>query len=58
MKSRPRDREPQTYIVRVYRRGAGGRIGHVEEVRTGAVLPFRSAATLWRAIRCASPRRV
>jgi len=58
MKSQLRNREPQTYIVRVYRRGAGGRIGHVEEVRTGAVRPFRSAATLWQAIRCGPSRKI
>ncbi len=42
--------KPQTYIVRLYRRTAGGGIGHVEEVRTGAVRPFKSATTLWKAI--------
>jgi len=42
--------EPRSYVVRVYRRTARWFAGHVEDVRSGQVRPFRSAHELWSAI--------
>jgi hypothetical protein len=42
--------EPRSYVVRVYRRTARWFAGHVEDVRSGHMRPFRSAQELWSAI--------
>jgi hypothetical protein len=55
MKARSAYRHPRTHIVRVYRQSAHTIVGHVEEVRTGLVRPFRTPAELWRAIRGTTP---
>jgi hypothetical protein len=42
--------EPKSYVVRVYRRTARWFAGYVEDVRSGRVRQFRTAADLWAAI--------
>jgi hypothetical protein len=42
--------EPKSYVVRVYRRTARWFAGCVEDVRSGRVRQFRTAADLWAAI--------
>jgi hypothetical protein len=48
--TKPTRNEPRSYVVRVYRRTARWFAGHVEDVRSGQVRPFRSARELWSAI--------
>ena len=48
--TKPTRNEPRSYVVRVYRRTARWFAGHVEDVRSGQVRPFRSAHELWSAI--------
>lgn len=48
--TKPTRNEPRSYVVRVYRRTARWFAGHVEDVRSGRVRPFRSAHELWSAI--------
>jgi hypothetical protein len=58
--TKPTRNEPRSYVVRVYRRTARWFAGHVEEVRSGKVRPFRSAHELWAAIggpACPPPRK-
>jgi hypothetical protein len=49
MKS-PKNQEPRSYVVRVYRRSMQQFAGFVEDVRTGRSRAFSTAAELWRAI--------
>lgn len=48
--TKPTRNEPRSYVVRVYRRTARWFAGHVEDVRSGQMRPFRSAQELWSAI--------
>lgn len=48
--SRPKDQEPRSYVVRVYRRSVQQFAGFVEDVRTGKSRAFSTAAELWQAI--------
>ena len=48
--TKPTRNEPRSYVVRVYRRTARWFAGHVEDVRSGQMRPFRSAHELWSAI--------
>jgi hypothetical protein len=48
--TKPTHNEPRSYVVRVYRRTARWFAGHVEDVRSGQVRPFRSSHELWSAI--------
>ena len=48
--TKPTRNEPRSYVVRVYRRTARWFAGHVEDVRSGQMRPFRSAQELWAAI--------
>lgn len=53
--NRPNDREPRSYVVRVYRRSMQQFAGFVEDVRTGRSRAFSTAAELWRAIGGSGP---
>lgn len=41
---------PRSYVVRIYRRTATGLVGQVQDVLTGRVRVFRTAAGLWSAV--------
>lgn len=43
-------REIGSFVVRVYRRGARGISGVVEDVQTGCVHSFHSVFDLWQAL--------
>jgi hypothetical protein len=43
-------REVQSFIVRIYRRGAEGVAGVVEDVQTGCIHSFHSAIDLWAVV--------
>jgi hypothetical protein len=50
LRSSANDREPRSYVVRVYRKTTRGLAGHVEDVQKGVVRAFRTPAEMWSAI--------
>jgi hypothetical protein len=42
--------EVGVYVVRIYRRNAGGLAGVVQSVSSGEQLPFRGMEELWRVL--------
>jgi hypothetical protein len=50
MKKQPLSRRPRSYVVRIYRQSAKALAGHVEDVQSGAIHPFKAPAELWLAI--------
>jgi hypothetical protein len=50
MKTRRYDREPRSYVIRVYRRSTRLLSGCVQDVRSGKTSPFQSMRELWSAI--------
>lgn len=50
MTNRRYDREPRSYVIRVYRRSTRLLTGSVQDVRNGRIRAFQSMRQLWSAI--------
>ena len=50
MTNKPYDREPRSYVIRVYRKSTRRLSGYVQDVRNGRTRPFQSMRDLWSAI--------
>jgi hypothetical protein len=44
-------RDPDSFVVKVYRQQGGTVVGTVQEVRTGRTIPYRTKDELWSALR-------
>lgn len=44
-------RDPESFVVKVYRQEGGTVVGTIQEVRTGRTIPYRTKDELWSAIR-------